>query len=147
MALMATAIAATPAGAASTMQTITANVASGPFHIQVTASRASDAAPNTATGQFSARFALGSTQIFTLYGPVTCLDIRGNAVGLFYPITSSSPALFAQLHSGVFIYFRVGSGLVPTLVGFLPVPIATTKTCSPGDALLPVTSGSVSISS
>ena len=137
--------AAGPAHASAPQESVVADIASGPFHIMVTASRAVTSAPNTATGVFTAQFKLGSTSVFTLHGPVTCLDIRGGNVGLFYPITSSTPALFAQLHSGVFIYLAAAQGALPARAGFLPVPIATTKSCAPGAALLPVTSGSISI--
>jgi hypothetical protein len=136
---------AAPVSAAPAQESVVANVASGPFHIDVTASRAVDAAPDTATGVFTAHFTLGSATVFTLHGPVTCLDVRGGNVGLFYPITSSSPPLFAQLHSGVFIYLYAAKGAIPARVGFLPVTISSTKNCAPGLALLPVTSGSMTI--
>lgn len=138
--------AAGPAQASAPQESVVANVASGPFHIIVSASRAVAGAPDTATGVFTAQFALGGTTVFTLHGPVTCLDIRGGNVGLFYPITSSSPGVFAQLHSGVFIYLAAAHAGLPARAGFLPVPIASTKSCAPGAAPLPVTSGSISIS-
>lgn len=134
---------AVPAASASAApaQMITADVASGPFHIVVEAARGANAAPDTATGDFTAQ-----TPLFTLHGPVTCLDIRGDSAGLFYPITASDPPVFAQLHSGVFIYFRAAKGKVPALVGFVPVPAHHVTSCQPGGALLPVTSGSLTLS-
>lgn len=88
---------ATPSSPA---EAITANVVSGPANIQVQAERAANAAPDSASGEFSAHISLGPLNLLTLQGPVTCLDVRGNQAGLFYPITSSSPALFSDLHSG-----------------------------------------------
>jgi hypothetical protein len=133
-------IPAASASAASPAQMLVADVSSGPFHITVTAARAANAAPDTATGVFTAQ-----TPLFTLHGPVTCLDIRGNSAGLFYPITSSDPPIFSELDSGVFIYFRAAKGRQPALVGFVPVPAHRVTSCRPGGALLPVTSGSLTL--
>jgi hypothetical protein len=145
-AVAASAIPAYAATGAAPAVSVVADVASGPFHIDVTASRTAGGAPDTATGVFTAKFTLGGITLFTLHGPVTCLDVRNGNVGLFYPITSSNPALLAQLHSGVFIYFASAKGALPARAGFLPVPIASTKSCAPGAALLPITSGTLTIS-
>ena len=149
LAIAVVTVPAVSAGAAtsSPAESIVANVSSGPFHIMVTGSRAANATPDTATGTFTAQVSLGSASLFTLHGPVTCLDVRGNSAGLFYPITSSSPTIFSKIDSGVFIYLRAAGKGLPALVGFVPVPVHRTKTCAPGAALLPVTSGSVSLTS
>jgi hypothetical protein len=149
LAIAVVTVPAVSAGAvtASPAESIVANVSSGPFHIMVTGSRAANSAPDTATGTFTAQASLGALSLFALHGPVTCLDIRGNSAGLFYPITSSSPSIFSKIDSGVFIYFRAAGKGLPALVGFVPVPIHSTKTCAPGAALLPVTSGSLSLTS
>jgi hypothetical protein len=138
---------AVSADAATPAQRVVAEVSSGPFHITVTASRAADSAPDAATGTFTAQASLAGVPLFSLHGPVTCLDIRGGSAGLFYPIASSSPSILSKLDSGVFINFRAASSGLPALIGFLPVPIHSTKTCSPGGALLPVTSGSLTLTS
>jgi hypothetical protein len=126
-------------------ETITANVSSGPFHIEVTASRPANSAVTAATGSFTAHFVLGSTTLFTIAGPVTCLDVVGHQAGLFYPITSSDPSLFAATDSGVFIYLDTDAHGKARSVGFLPVPLQKMKSCAPGLALLPVTAGTATL--
>lgn len=135
--------AATPAAA----QSVSANVASGPFEIHVDAQRAAGAPASAATGTFTAQFTLAGVNVFTLHGPVTCLDVVGSRAGLFYPITSSSPPLLAATKSGVFIYFQTGSHGSAGSVGFVPVPLQSTKSCAPSLSLLPITSGSVTLHS
>ncbi|MDP9116245.1 MAG: hypothetical protein M3O28_03080 [Actinomycetota bacterium] len=134
-------------GPVSRAQTVLADVSSGPFHITVTARRAPNAAADSATGQFAADVSLAGFRLSSLSGPVTCLDVQGHRAGLFYPITSSSPSLFSHVNSGVFIYFQLSDTGVAQSVGFLPVPIASTRSCAPSLALLPVTSGSVTLTS
>jgi hypothetical protein len=128
-------------------QRAVADVSSGPFNIHFNAQRAAGAPPTAATGTFTANLALGSVSLGSFSGPVTCLDVRGNQAGLFYPITSSSPSLFSMLNSGVFIYIQLDSAGKPQFVGFLPVPFASVSSCAPGLALLPVTSGSATLTS
>jgi hypothetical protein len=126
-------------------ETITANVASGPFAIAVQARRPANSPATSAVGTFVAHFSLLGANVFTLRGPVTCLDVEGDRAGLFYPITSSDPSLFAATKSGVFIYLQNDSSGRAEAIGFLPVPFQTVKSCAPGLALLPVTSGSVTL--
>ena len=131
-----------PAGAfASPAEHATADLFSGPFHVQFDAQRAANAPADSATGSFTGTL----TGVGFFAGPVTCLDIEGNRVGLFYPITSSSPSLFSMLGSGVFIYLQF-SGAQPQSITFLPVPFARTTSCTPLPGLLPVTSGTASFS-
>ena len=142
-----TLVASAAAATTSPAQGISANVSSGPFTIQVDAQRAAGAPAGSATGDFTAHGALGSLPLFTLRGPVTCLDVRGNRAGLFYPIRSSDPAVFAKLGSGVFVYFQVSASGKPQLLGFLPVPRSSTTSCAPGLALFAVTAGTVVLTS
>jgi hypothetical protein len=150
-AVIVIALSSVPAGGSgaetpsSPAETINANVVSGPASIQVQAQRAANAPPDSATGEFTAHISLGPLKVLTLQGPVTCLDVRGDQAGLFYPITSSSPALFSDLHSGVFIYLSIDASGKPRMEGFLPVPLASTTSCPPGLALLPVTSGTATL--
>jgi hypothetical protein len=128
-------------------QSATADVTSGPFHIQFTAHRAADAPSGAATGDFNAHFTIGGATLFSVGGPVTCLDVRGNRMGLFYPITRSSPSLFSMLNSGVFIFLTRNASGKPSLVGFLPVPFSSSEFCVPSLTLLPVTSGTATFTS
>lgn len=123
------------------------SLTSGPFHIAFDATRAADAPADAATGDFVADPSLGGIPLFRLHGPVTCLDVRGNRAGLFYPIQDSSPSLFSMLGSGVFIYIQLDSAGKAQSIGFLPVPSSHTSTCAPSLALFPVTSGSATLSS
>ena len=142
------AVAASSASALATpAQSATADVTSGPFNIRFSAQRPANSPPGAATGDFTAHTALGTVSLFTLHGPITCLDVRGNRLGLFYPITSSTPSLFSMLNGGVFIYLQLDAAGKPQFVGFLPVPFQRTGSCAPGPALLPVTSGTAQFSS
>src|SRR5438445_145978 len=125
-------VAVQPAGAGTPAQSAVADVMSGPFHIQFVANRAANAPANAATGTFAANNTIGSTTIFSVAGPVTCLDVRGNRMGLFYPITSSTPPFFAQTHGGVFVSLTLNAQGKPIFVGFLPTPTATANNCAPG---------------
>jgi hypothetical protein len=133
------------AGASSPAESIMASVASGPFQIQVSAHRAADAPATASKGSFVAHFEVGGTDLFTLRGPVTCLDVVGDQAGLFYPITSSDPSIFAATDAGVFIYLDTDASGKAKSVGFLPVPFHSVKSCKPSLALLPVTSGNATL--
>jgi hypothetical protein len=140
-------VVAMPAGATTRAQSVVAAVSSGPFSVQVSAQRAAGAPADAATGTFSAHGAILGLPLFALQGPVTCLDVRGNRMGLFYPITSSDPPLFAQLHAGVFFYLQLSSTGRPTLLGFVPSPLSHASSCAPGLALFPVTAGTATLTS
>ncbi|MDT4936896.1 MAG: hypothetical protein QOG80_567 [Pseudonocardiales bacterium] len=133
------------AGASSPAESVTARVSSGPFTVQIQAQRAANAPATAATGTFSAHGTIAGITLFSVAGPVTCLDVRGNRMGLFYPITSSVPALFAQLHSGVFVTVQVSAAGRPLLLSFQPSPMSHASSCPPGLALLPITSGTAAL--
>lgn len=137
--------AAQAASASSPAETAVADVSSGPFHVQIQAQRAAGAPANAATGFFQAHGAIAGLNLLSVAGPVTCLDVRGNRMGLFYPITSSDPALFARLHSGVFVTIQLSRTGKAQLLGFLPAPVSSTKSCAPGLAPLPITGGSATL--
>jgi hypothetical protein len=140
-------VAARPAGAATAAQSVVADVASGPFSVRIQAQRPADAPPTAATGVFDASGMILGLPLFSLHGPVTCLDVRGNRMGLFYPITASDPPIFAKLGSGVFVYLTLSSSGRPKLLGFVPVPLSHANSCAPGLALFPITSGTATLTS
>jgi hypothetical protein len=128
-------------------QSAVGNFISGPFHAQFSATRAANAPATAAKGDFSATSSVGSVALTTVGGPITCLDVVGNRVGLFYPITRSSPTLLSMLGSGVFLYAQVGANGKPQSVTFVPVPFATTRSCTPLPGVFPITSGTLSLTS
>jgi hypothetical protein len=133
--------AAAPALAGSPAETAVADFMSGPFHVQFTASRAANAPADSATGTFVAHTVIGNTTLLTLAGPVTCLDIRGDRLGLFYPVASSSPSLIGKLFRGVYIYVTDSKAGKAQFVNFFPTISATAKTCAPLPGIAPITSG------
>jgi len=140
-------VAAQPAGATvSPPEVAIANVMSGPFHVQFAAFRPANMPPTAATGLFMATNSVAGITLFSVAGPVTCLDVRGNRMGLFYPITASNPPLFAQTHGGVFVTLTVNAAGKPSMLGFQPTPMARTTACPPGLALFPVTGGTATLS-
>ncbi|UTI62856.1 hypothetical protein NBH00_15985 [Paraconexibacter antarcticus] len=145
-ALTAVAAGATPAGAAAPVQKADADVTSGSFHLTFHATRQADQAPSTAKGTFDAWTTAGPLTLMHLAGPVTCLDVRGNRMGLFYPIASSSPSLFSQINSGVLISMTVDGNGHATAVQFLPVPVTHVSSCAPLPTLLPATGSATLVS-
>ena len=130
---------------AASAQSAVGDFVSGPFHAQFHATRAAGAPASSAKGDFTSTSSLGPLALMTVAGPITCLDVVGNRVGLFYPITRSSPTLLSKLGSGVFLYAQVGTGGKPQSVTFAPVPFAKTTSCPPLPGLLPITSGTLSL--
>jgi hypothetical protein len=142
LAAAAGAQAATPAQSA-----VAQDVTSGPFHLSFTAHRDAEAPQNAATGTFDAVTRVGSLGLMDLHGPITCLNVRGNRVGLFYPITSALPSLLAKIGSGILIYLSVDGKGHATGVQFVPVPLTRVRTCAPTlPSLLPAT-GSATLGS
>lgn len=142
LAAMATVVAMGAGGTAAHAageQSVVADVTSGPFHLKVTANRAAGTRSNQSTGTFDAETKLGPLALMDIHGPVTCLDIRGNMVGLFYPIEKSNPTLFSMVGAGVFIYLTTDGKGNATNVQFLPVPFSATTGCRPLPALPPAT--------
>ncbi|MCW3039473.1 MAG: hypothetical protein JWM31_1378 [Solirubrobacterales bacterium] len=139
---------AAAADAATPAQTATAkDVTSGPFTFTFTAQRAAEAKENAATGTFDAVGRLGTLPLMDLHGPITCLNVRGNRMGLFYPVAQSNPALFSQIMMGVLIYMSVDGKGHATAIEFLPVPFTKVKSCAPtAGTLLPAT-GAASLTS
>jgi hypothetical protein len=132
------------AAAASPAESATADFTSGPFHVQFNAQRPANAPATAATGTFISH----AGGLATLQGPVTCLDVRGNRMGLFYPVTSSSPATIMSFFRGVFIYVAVSKVTgKPLQVGFRPTTAATASSCAPSLTLFPITSGTVTLTS
>lgn len=123
------------------------SVKSGPFTFDFEAHRAAEAPENAATGTFHAKAKLGGVQLMDLEGPVTCLNVRGNRVGLYYPVAKSTPSLFSMINAGVMIYMTVDGKGQATSMSFLPVPFTSRKNCAPTPAnVLPAT-GSATLTS
>jgi predicted lipoprotein with Yx(FWY)xxD motif len=135
---------ASAAAAASTpAESVVANFESGPFHIQFNASRAANAPADAASGNFAAHVTLGSATAISLAGPVTCLDVRGNEIGLFYPAVVSDPALIYDAFHGFYIYVTESSAGTPLYAGFIPSFSGRATSCTPIPGFLPITSGTV----
>lgn len=138
-------VAAQPAAATSPPEAAVADVMSGPFHVQFAAVRPANAPATAATGTFAASNSIAGVRLFSVAGPVTCLDVRGRRMGLFYPITSSNPPLFAQTHGGVFVTLTLNAAGKPAMLGFQPSPMSHANSCAPGLALFPVTGGTATL--
>lgn len=137
--------AAAPAVSSTPAQSVNANFTSGPFHITFTANRGANAPATAATGTFSATAGVGSTSLAMLAGPVTCLDIVGDNIGLFYSVGAATPeALYDAVH-GVYIYVTDSSTGKPLTVSFVPSPYATAPSCAPIPGVFPVSSGTATI--
>jgi predicted lipoprotein with Yx(FWY)xxD motif len=145
MAVAAVAYGATSAIGSTPAESVKANFISGPFHITFTANRAADAPATAASGTFHATASAGSTSLLTLAGPVTCLDIVGHEIGLFYAVGSATPsAVYAVIH-GVYIYVTDSSAGKPLYVNFVPSTSSTASSCAPIPAVVPITSGTAQI--
>jgi hypothetical protein len=134
---------AAPALAA--QQSATGNFTAAVFHVDFTASRAAGAPQTSATGTFTAQTGLGSLSLVTVSGPVTCLDVVGDEVGLFYPIANSTPSVFGQLNLGIYFYAKLGANGKPEAANFLPVPTQHVGSCAPLPSLIPASSGTLSL--
>jgi hypothetical protein len=145
LAITAAAGAGSAAAATSPAESATADFMSGPFHVQFNAQRAANTPADAATGTFISHVAIGGFNLATLQGPVTCLDVRGNRMGLFYPVASSSPGAIASLIKGVFIYVTLSKTGHSRQVGFAPSLSASTKSCPPFPGIAPIMSGTVTL--
>jgi hypothetical protein len=131
--------------AASPQQSATGDFTAAVFHVDFTASRPAGGAPTSATGTFTAQTSLGSLSLLTVSGPVTCLDVVGDEVGLFYPVANSTPSVFGQLDLGVYFYAKLGANGKPEAANFLPVPTQRVSSCAPLPTLIPASSGTLSL--
>lgn len=127
-------------------QSAAADATSGPFHVSFRATRAAGAPPTAAHGTFDAFTTAGPFTLMSLHGPVTCLDVRGNHVGLFYPVQGGSPSLLARLGAGVLLSMTVDGHGHATAVQFVPLPVRSVSSCAPQPTPLPAT-GSATLSS
>lgn len=142
LATAGSATAATPAQSASAT-----GVTSGPFTLSFQAQRAAEAPQTAATGTFDATMKIGGIGLMDIHGPVTCLNVRGNRVGLFYPIKTGNPALLTQIGSGVMVYMTVDGKGRASRVSFLPLPLTSVKSCAPTAAEFLPASGMASLTS
>lgn len=128
-------------------QSATANVVSaGTFFIEFKAKKPAGVPETGATGFFSGAAKIAGTELIKFSGPITCLNVSGNNVGIFYPITKSNPAAIAAFGAGVFIYLTTdGKGQAVTMT-FLPAPTKSTDGCAPLPGLFPAT-GKVTLKS
>ena len=134
-------VVAVPAFAGSPAESAVADFNSGPFHVEFTASRAANAPADSATGTFVAHLTIGGLTLEQLQGPVTCLDIRGVHLGLFYPVAKSDPPQIASIIHGVYIYVTDNKAGKAESVNFFPTTAKTAKTCPPIPGIAPITSG------
>ncbi len=137
--------AAAPAVSSTPAESVTANFVSGPFHITFTADRAAGTASTAATGAFNATSAVGGVGLVTLAGPVSCLDIVGHDIGLFYAVGASSPAALYDAVHGVYIYVTDSSSGTPQTVSFVPSQSGTAASCAPIPGVIPISSGTATI--
>jgi hypothetical protein len=114
---------------------------------QFSAQLAPGATPDHATGTFTAQLALANNTVGTLAGPVTCLDVVGSKIGLFYPVTSSTPSALGALIKGVTVSVQLGAKGQPVSFSFQPSLTPTASSCAPLPGLVPVTSGAVTVGS
>lgn len=138
VALVTVGATATAASAAPAQSASADDVKTGPFGMTFDAQRAEGAPATAATGSFEGRMDLGMESLVTVRGTVTCLDVRGNQMGLFYPIEESAPEVLGQLDIlGIFVYMTVDGNGNATAASFLPVPLSEAPACDPVPALLP----------
>jgi predicted lipoprotein with Yx(FWY)xxD motif len=135
----AQAISSTPA------ESVAADFTSGPFHITFNANRAANSPATAATGTFNATTGLGNATLITLAGPVTCLDIVGHDIGLFYAVGKANPEVIYTAVHGVYIYVTDSSAGKPLAVSFVPSLSRTASSCAPIPGLFPITSGTATI--
>lgn len=127
-------------------QSAMGDVIAGPFRAQFTASLAAGAPSTAATGTFTAQTLVDGTPVMTVSGPVTCLDVVGNRMGLFYPIKSSSIAPLASTNSGVYFYAQLDASGKPQSATFVPVPVSHVTACPPQPGLIPISKGTLTLS-
>ncbi|MDQ6746149.1 MAG: hypothetical protein M3Z27_09090 [Actinomycetota bacterium] len=145
-AVAAGAISAGPAEA-SGAQSASGNFMSAPFGVVFSAQRAAGAPEISATGTFTATTLAGHTPVMSISGPVSCLAIVGDRLGLFYRVTSSTPTVFSQLGGGVLVYLQRAANGQPAKVSFLPVPVTHVPSCDPTAAVVPIQSGTLTLTS
>lgn len=96
-------------------------------------------------GRFNGSMKIGRFGLMDVSGPVTCLDVEGRNVGIFYPITEASPFVLGALKSGVYMNIRTDGRGNAKAVSYSVVPFKKTGGCKPAPALLPA-AGHVNLS-
>lgn len=117
-------------------QTADADVQSGPIDMFIEAERPADAPPTAATGHFRGQMRVGGPTLASFAGPITCLDVRGNDIGIFYPITDSDLSGLNGM-MGAFVTLRVDGNGQAEAMSFMPSLSTETDSCAPVPALLP----------
>ena len=146
---------AVPAGPATIRVTADKALVTPGFRMTLDVSRPKDG-PSTTTGSFGdflgealpgATFGDTTTELGFFAGPVRCLEASGRDATVFYPIQEAQPPLPADI-AGVFVSVRDGGAGGQDMAGFLPVPMAAATECpvDPNVAMLPVTSGDITVS-
>ena len=118
---------------------------SGPFHFQFTASRPANEPATDATGNLTATLDLLGANLTTVSGPVTCLDVVGRRAGIFYPITAASPFVLLLLR-GVILSVQLSDTGRPQSIMYVPL-ISQVNSCAPLPGVLPITSGTLTLTS
>ncbi|HEX4107100.1 MAG TPA: hypothetical protein VHX88_03145 [Solirubrobacteraceae bacterium] len=125
--------------------TVRASISSVGFGAQFAAQISPGAPADSARGVFSAQVALGPLPLLGVAGPVTCMQVTKDAVGVFYPIAQSSlPLLAGPPPKGVLFSVDFNAAGRATAVSFLPLPVPQLSSCAPLPGLLPA-SGTVSV--
>ena len=128
-------------------QSAVGSFTAGVFSVQFNAQRAAGASMTAATGTFAAQVGVGTANVITLSGPITCLDVVGNHVGLFYPVTSISPSVIGQVVKGIYVSAQLGREGQPLSMVFRPSLITGVSNCAPEPDAIPVTSGTLTLDS
>ena len=136
----------TSAGQVANAQSAVGDFLSGPFHFRFHAYRAAGAPDTAATGSLTATLDLNGQALTMVTGPVTCLDIVGQRAALFYPISSANPFVLSALQ-GVVLYLQVGANGKPQSINYVPFQ-SHVSSCPPVlPGILPITSGTLTLSS
>jgi hypothetical protein len=107
-----------------------------------------------ATGYFRTEATAPANAVVAAQGPVTCADVRGNTASFYYPFGPGSKLPPNPAVTGIVIV-AVDGGPTGDRIGFEPVLAGANADCSQdsptvklavASALVPVTSGSISVS-
>lgn len=86
---------------------------------------------------------MGNQEPMRAEGPVTCLDVDGNKVGLFYPMEQSTPSLMSRAGLGVYMNMTLKGNQVKS-ISYSVVP-KKRGGCKPAPTFIPA-SGSMKVS-
>lgn len=112
--------------------------------VNITFDAKTDANGNS-TGTFTGEVRVGA-QIMEAMGPVTCLDVVGNKIGIFYPVTASKPLnLMTAGKSGVYMNITTDGKGNAKSISYSVIPFKQKAGCKPAPTFIPA-SGKVTSS-